>query len=304
MSNKVKRVIEQVINVEITPKEGAIELVDDGITAVRKKAAQAKREYDLRRFKPIMEERLPRHLVIMPDMIQITDYDKREDEEVCKGAVAFNDGYKGISAITILTKNVDLLNSTFYPTIEEGVYYRDPYDPHYYINLNDYFEFLKKAKVHELNQIAQALGAKHIKITLMAEKKYFVQKKNNVSIEAKKVGKGSSQTSNSVTKFESIEVAAEKSFKGHEPHMPELKYFENEPDIHTLIKSRLDKDNPIIKDRATFKYNTSSLIKRNNALKIEGMLKKFKISGNATISKEVENEERIFFDYEIEYPEE
>ncbi len=301
---KFKEIKNSVIDGVKDAKDKATDFIKDSSTFVVDKASQAKQDYDLRRFKPMTEEQLLLFVEEMPDMVQITDYDKRQDEEICRGAVAFNDGDKEIRAISILTKNADLLNASFYPSMQEGIYYRDPCTPNYYINLNDYFDYLKKARVHELNQIAQDLGAKHIKISLKAEKKVFVQKQAKAGIGAGKKAKEEFSKDYSNTQFDSIEVASEKDFKGHEAHKPELNYFKNEPDILYLIASRLDENNPIKYDKATFKYINSSGIKKKDAIKIEGVLKKLKLSGNASITNEVENEERILFEYQIEYPEE
>ena len=287
----------------IAAKDKAAEAVKEGGAYVSDKAIKAKREYDLRRFKPLTKERLEAELVNMPEMIHIVDWDKRVDEPACDGAVAFNDGTKDMRAISILTENVGLMNASFYPDAQEGVYYRDPSNPNAYIDLNDYFDYLKKARVHELNQIAQDLGAKHIKVTLKAEKKTFVQTEGKASGSKGKKVKAEADHSDSNKQFESIEVVSEKDFKGHEAQMPELVYFKNEPDIIKIIERRMDKENPIYTDKEQFKYSNTSGIKRNDAVKIEGLLKKLKVGGNASISNEVENEERIFFEYQIEYPE-
>ena len=284
-------------------KDKAAEAVKDSSVYVADKAVQAKHDYDLRRFRPLTKDQLESAIRTMPEMVHIVDWDKRTEEEVCKKAVAFNDGTKEMRVISVLTKNASLMNASFYPDIQEGIYYQDPSNPNYYINLNDYFDYIKKAKVHELNRIAQDLGAKHIKIILKAEKKMFVQNKGKIGVSAGKKGKTESSHSDSNTQFVSLEVASDKKYKGHEAKMPELHYFKNEPDILNIINRRLDKNNPIYSDTETFKYSNSSGIKKNDAVKIEGMLKKFKIGGNASITSEVENEEKLFFEYQIEYPE-
>lgn len=274
------------------------------------RALEAKKDFELRRFKPITQEQLPSFTRTMPEMIRIVDWDKRSEEDVCKDAVAFNDGTKELRVISILAKNANLLDASFYPDMQEGVYYRDPSNPYSYINLNDYFDYMKKAKVHELNQIAQALGAKRVRITLKAEKKMYVQNNAklaaNVGIkEGKKTKKEKGEVSHkdSTTQFESIEVASDKKYKGHEPHIPELNYFSNEPDIKNIISRRLDSSNPIYSDVETFKYNNSSGIKSSDAAKIDGVLKMLKVGGNASISSQVDHDEKIFFEYQIEYPE-
>ena len=103
---------------------------------ISERALEAKREYDLRRFKPITRDELTSFTRTMPEMIRIVDWDKRTEEDVCKDAVAFNDGTKEIKVISVLTKNADLMNASFYPAVQDGVYYRDPADPYSYINLN------------------------------------------------------------------------------------------------------------------------------------------------------------------------
>ena len=95
---------------------------------------------------------------------------------------------------------------------------------------------MKKARVHELNQIAQDLGATHVKITLKAEKKMHAQSKSTISGAVGKKQKIESSRSNSNMQFESIEVASDKKYKGHEAHEPKLNYFRNEPDIKNIIK--------------------------------------------------------------------
>ncbi len=268
------------------------------------KALEAKRDYDLRRFRPIIKEQLPSAVKVMPEMIRIVDWDKRTEEDVCKDAVAFNDGSKELRFISILTKNVGLIDATFYPFAQEGIYYRDPCNTSSYINLNNYFDYLKKARVHELNQIAQDLGAIHVKISLKAERKLHSQSKSIISGAIGKSQKIESSHSSSSMQFESIEVASDKKYKGHEAHEPKLNYFRNEPDVKNIVKRRLDKNNPIYSDVETFKYINSSGIKSNDVAKIESVLKKLKISLNKSISNEVENEEKIYFEYQIEYPKE
>lgn len=265
---------------------------------------EKKRAFDLYRFNPITEEQLQAELETMPRIIRIVDQDERTEEDVCKDAVAFNDGTKEMRAITVLAGHVGLIDAEFYPYRQESVYYRDPSDPNKYIDLNDYFEYIKKAKVNELNQIAQDLGARHITITLKAEKKKFVRKKDEEKVKAGKKNGTERDHSMKATEYEILEVVSDKTFKGHKPQMPELNYFRNDQDIRSIIDRRLDEGNPIYEDNETLKYSNSSVIDKREALKIEGVLKEFKLGGNATISNQIENEERLVLEYQIEYPEE
>lgn len=292
----------------------AIEAMDKAAQAGEQfsvRAMEAKKEFELRRYKPITQDQLPSFTRTMPEMVRIVDWDKRTEEDVCKNAVAFNDGTKELSVISILKKNAELLGASFYPDAQDGFYYRDPINPYAYINLNDYFDYMKKAKVHELNQIAQALGAKHVKITLKTEKKTYVENSGKIAAsagikEGRKTKKEKAELSHkdSNTQFESLEVASDKKYKGHAPNKPDLNYFKSEPDINNIIRRRLDENNPIYSDVEVFKYTNSSGIRSSDAAKIDGVLKMMKVGGNTSISSQVDQEEKTYFEYLIEYPEE
>ena len=73
-----------------------------------------------------------------------------------------------------------------------------------------------------------------------------------------------------------------------------------EPSIQTLIELRMS-DNQMRHQKYTLQLSNSSGIKARDAVKIDAALNAMKISGNATVSSEVQSEARRFFKYEIDF---
>ena len=68
-----------------------------------------------------------------------------------------------------------------------------------------------------------------------------------------------------------------------------------------LIEMRMDETSPLTHQKFTLKLSNTSGIKENDAIKIDASLKAMRISGNTTITSEVRNESRRFFEYEIDF---
>ena len=64
---------------------------------------------------------------------------------------------------------------------------------------------------------------------------------------------------------------------------------------------RMDEKAPLTHQKFTLNLSNSSGIKEKDAIKIDAVLKAMKIAGNATVTSEVKNEERRFFEYEIDF---
>ena len=292
-------------------KEKAASMTDKAGDAIKKggeqaavQANRAKHSFEMWRYKPLWPDNLTKEGYSLPSIINITEEDPRCEQDTCFEAVAFDDGTKEKKALTVLASYADNLGVTFYPTVHESVYYVDPFNPDRYIDLNNYFIYLKDAKVNELNQIAQDLGATYIKITLQAEKKAFVKKKNKGEVKAGPIGKANAQQDMSQENFVKLEVASEATFKGREPQEPTLKYFQNDQNIKTLINMRMNPDNVFLGNIYRIKYSNSSGIGEKDAVKIDSVLKKLKFSGNASVQQEIEEENRYYFEYEIRFPNE
>jgi len=273
--------------------------------AVKSIAEEKSRELERKRLRPIFPEDLDAADFLLSKLIRITEMDKkRAESEVCKGSIGFVSEEKDLEIINIFRDKVDVFGLKLYPDADCELYYVDPSDRDKYIALDDYFGYLKIARVNELQKIAQELGAKHFRVTYKEQKTTFSGKTIKGKVTAKVSGDVATTDAErdlASTEVSSVEVAAEMDCPGHEPMEPKLYYLQREPSIQTLISLRMDTSSPLTHQKYTLKLSNSTGIKEKDALKIDGALKAMKVSGNTTVTSEVRNEARRFFEYEIDF---
>lgn len=274
-------------------------------TAVMTSAEEKRRELERKALQPIFPDDLDSADFLLPKLVRITEIDKKHAEsDVCKGSIGFTADQKDVRIITIFKDQVDNFGLTFYPDTDCELYYVDPSDRDKYIALDDYFSYLKIARVNELQKIAQDLGAKHFRVTYKEQKTTFSGNEVKVKGNAKVAGESASVDAEhdlASTAVSTVEVAAEMDCPGHAPVEPKLYYLQREPSIQTLIALRMDETSPITHQKYTLKLSNSSGIKEKDAVKIDAALKAMKIAGNTTVTSEVRNESRRFFEYEIDF---
>lgn len=288
--------------------DDALEKIKESSDKLSKQLYEAKLEADKKRLMPIFREDLECANFIYPAMIRVVEYDKQHMEnEACQGSVGFIDVVSGAKVLNIYKANIDCLKIQLHPNIVETIYYLSPRTTNFYVDLDDYFNYQKKQRINELNQIAYSLGAKYFKVTVMEEKKTFIKKDMKAS--AKGSIPGGDKVSGSVSSNDlsservTLKIESEMNLGGNDnPVSPELKYFAKENDILSLINMRLNKDNQLRSKTYQLKYNCSTIIKEKEAAQIDAAIKKFKIGGNISISSEVEQENRMTFEYYIEFP--
>jgi hypothetical protein len=271
--------------------------------AVKGSVEAKSHELALKTLQPIFADDLDSADFLMPKLIRITEVDKRHAESaVCQGAIGFMSTQKGLKVINIFRKNVDAFGLTFYPDLESELYYVDPSDRDRYLALDDYFDFLKVARVNELQKIAQDLGAKHFRVTFKEQKTSFSEHaaKAAANLKSPHISVDAAHDLAS-TAVSMVEIAAEMDCPGHAPTQPKLFYLQREPSIQTLIALRMDKTSPISHQKYTLKLSDSSGIKEKDAIKIDAALKAMKFTGNATVTSEARHEARRFLEYEIDF---
>lgn len=149
--------------------------------------------------------------------------------------------------------------------------------------------------------IAQALGAKHFKVTYKEEKTTLTQKKSKGNVKAPSLASAEAEHSYLDEKYSTFEIAAESDFPGHEPIEPQLKYMQRDPSIKTLVAMRMDPASPLSHQKFMLKMSNSSGIKESDAIKIDAVLKGLKVAGNANVVSEAKNESRRYLEYEIDF---
>ena len=272
-------------------------------------AKDAKQKLDVARLKPVFLDQIKTGEYQMPNLIHIVESDKRQENPVCIGSIGFEKKYKDMRMLTIYESDIDSLGLRFSSVSNNSFYYIYPFDNTMYIDLDEYFDYLKKQRVAELEQVAHALGAKHFRITLKEEKTFLVKQSQKGNVKAKGKlpliqGNVDLNNEHSLTEkqYANLSVAAESFFDGSsEPVRPELKYYRHEQDIQNLIDMRLNGVNAIQSKTYTLKYNSSAAIKEQEAAKIDYALKSLGCTGNASVTGEVQRENRTVLEYLIEF---
>ncbi len=277
------------------------EKVKKGTEALKKGADEKARELEFKRLRPIFNATLNESDFLMPKFIRITERDKKYiDSEVCKGSIGYLSDQKGMRFVNIFRDSLDAFGLTFFPTNDQEFYYVDPSDRNQYIVLDEYFGHLKLVRINELQRVAQALGAKHFRVTYKEEQNAF--SKNTVKAHGKvPQAKADLDHSSEEKKYSTIEVAAEMDFPGHAPIRPNLRYMQRDPSIQNLIEMRMNESTPLLHQRFMLTLSNSSGITENDAIKIDAVLKGMKVSGNTTVASEARNESRRYLEYEIDF---
>ena len=268
-------------------------------------AAEKKREKEREALNPIFPEDLGHAGFAISKLIRITGIDKKYAEStVCNGAVGFLSSQKDFTLVNIFKGKADAFGLTFYPDEDSELYYVDPTDKNRYIALEDYFEYLKIARVNELQKLAQDLGATHFRVIYSEKKSSAARNTLKLKVSAKSVGMSDSadtEHSFAATETSIMEIAAENNFPGHAPHESKLCYLQKDPSIQSLITLRMDPTSPLSHQKYTLHLSNTSGIKESEAIKIDTALKAMKISATKSITSEVHNESNRTFEYEIDF---
>ena len=237
----------------------------------------------------------------MPKFIRVIDRDKKHAESaVCQGSIGFFSDSKGFRVMNIFKDSLNVFGLMFYPDCDCEFYYVDPSDRDQYIALNNYFGYLKTARIIELQKIAQDLGAKHFRVTYKEEQSSSSSSKKELKhVEAPATA--STEHESTAKKYATVEIAADMTFPGHAPTKPQLKYMQREPIIQNLVSMRMDEKAPLLHQKLMLKLSNSSGIKESDAIKIDTVLKGMKCSGKANVAIEAENESRRYLEYEIDF---
>ncbi len=280
-------------------------------SAVKKKAESVKKSADIRSRKkeektlqPFFEEDIDGASFSLSKLIRVCEIDKKRlESEVCKGSIGHYSNQNDLTYVNIYHNNIDKFGISLFPDATYEFYYVDPTDRDRYIALEEYFSFLKVARINELQKIAQDLGAKHFRVTYKEQNVSLVNKKikENMKVGAANKAKASTDLSRSFSSndFSTVEIAAEMECDGHEPIEPRLKYLQKDSSIQNLISMRMQ--DSLKHHKFMINMSNSSGIKESDAVKIDAVLKKIKVNESISITNEVKKESRRFLEYEIDF---
>lgn len=269
----------------------------------QEKQRQAKLKRDLDALNPIFSDNLTDGDFFLPKMLQLAEMDKKHaSNPICEGSIGHEMLVKDLRIVTVYRDQTSHWGLRFYPDENQDFYYVDPVNPQLYIAIDYFFDYLRQARIGELQRIAQDLGASNFKVTIKERKKTLYKKSQTEKITGKyksnTVGvQGDHSTSNS--EMSEGEIAVQASFEGHAPKQPQLNYYKNEPQINDLIQMRLHRENAIRDQHLFLQCAHSSGITEKTAASIDAAFTAMKCTGNTTFTSEAQNETRQIFQYDI-----
>ncbi|MBQ6076176.1 MAG: hypothetical protein IJK86_08535 [Lachnospiraceae bacterium] len=271
---------------------------------IQEKDRQAKLKRDLEALNPIFVKDLTDGDFFLSKMIRVAEMDKKHmASSACAGAIGHETLVKDLRIVTIYPDQSDVWGLQYYPDMNQDFYYVNPVDPSQYVAIDYFFDFLRQARVGELQRIAQDLGARFFKVTIKERKKTLYKKKVSEKLSVRSGlfnGKADADHSVSANDLSDGEIAAQSSFEGHAPVRPNLVYYKNEPQIQSLIEMRLgNTENNLTEQHLSLKCTHSSGITENVAARIDAAFSMMKVTGNTTFSSEAQNEVRQIFEYDI-----
>lgn len=268
------------------------------------KRNQQRMETERNTLRPIFQNDIEAAGFTLPKLIRVAEMDKKHAQsEICRGAVGYESLIKDVRVVNIFQESIGAFSVSLYPEKATGAYYVDPVYTNRYIAMDEYFTFLKVARVNELQKIAQDLGAKHFKVVYVDQSKDIVTKKVAGALSAKLIpGKvdASGQHDSDYEGASQVRIAAEMEFEGHAPVEPTLVYLRKETCIQMLISLRMG-SNAMKHQKYTLKLSNSSGIKVKDAIKIDGALNALRCAGSVTVASEAQKEAERFFEYEIDF---
>ncbi len=289
--------------------QAARDKVTDVATVVKVKreqaveqANEAKLEKERKALRPVFAEDLEAPDYDLPPMICVAEPDEKHQRSiVCKDSLGFLQKVGDMQILYIYPDQAENLKLTFQPAFGEAAFYADNTQKDLYINLDEYFEYQKKARIDELEQIAFCLGAKHVEARLIERERTTSSVKGKASAKAGKIGKLEMEHDSASMEASASEVALCTDFDGNNtPVRPELRYFKNESSVLNLIDMRLSGSGNKIKSKTySWDFSHSSGIQEKTAMKIESALKVAKIGINVSLVKNAATEKRTMLKYTI-----
>ena len=266
-------------------------------------SAEIKIAKDRLLLRPVFLEDLSAPNFTFPPLVCIAEPDERHQKSpACKDAIGFLRNEEDLQILNLYPEYVDSVGLRFYPAADKAAFYVDNSQPNFYVNLDEYFEFQKKARIDELENIAFCLGAKHVEARLIEAKRTEEASKDKADVKGGRVVKAGASRESSQAEASRWEVALSSDFDGSDnPKRPVLHYFQNEASVQNLIAMRMNPEHKIKSKTYSWDFSHSSGIKESTAVKIENAVKKMKLGMSASVVKKARTEKRTMLKYTIDF---
>lgn len=284
-----------------------LDFVEGTETAESSKETAQDMSLDLesRAYREILAADLKNPNFILPTMIRIMGEKPPKYEKL--NAIGYISEFKDFRILNIFRENLEDYGLEFYPHDGYDLYYIDSGNFSRYIALDEYFSYLRAARVEELQQIVGALGAKQYQIAYLFQKPYFAAIKEETGFAFltrlfdKKPAEVEVKRGLEEEDIDYMEIVSGTGDEGHDPEEPELRYLKKDPSVQTLISQRMDPNGPQPQSKYILKLIDSCGIKPATAATIDTAMKEMKFSGNTTVSCESMNEGRRYLVLTVEF---
>lgn len=273
--------------------------VKNKLQSIKDSNEKRKLEKELAELRPIFRNADTGEFRV-PKFFRVVERDKRRAEsKVCEGSVGYLTGSEGEECVNLFEDSIIDLGIEFDAVGENDFYFRNPTASNRYIGIKVYFDFLETVRIMELTQIAQKLGAKSFEVTYVNEERRSEAHGNRASAKMALFGSAKVSTDSLQRSSSSTEISVKQSFTGHDPVMPELRYLAGDPQIQNLIAQRMDPDSPLQEQVLRLKISDSIGITEKEAVKIDTVVAKSKVSSEFSMSKQMRNESLRLLVYHI-----
>lgn len=268
---------------------------------------QLKKEHDLKKLSPVFKEDILDENYKFPAIIQLIRYDKRLEKDFCKGSVGFETRANSTRILSVYFEYADIVEKDFYPQKDIGVYYANPCIKDMYIEINEFFPYLKRVRVDELDMLAQSLGAKHFKVELKETESdqsvVDADTSSGFGFGKWKLDSGAALKAENSAKVH-VNIAAECSFCGSDqPKEPKLQYFKDDSNIMALIAMRMNPEtsNSLVSKTYSIQYGKMTGIKTEQTADIDSALKLIKCAAAEKFAKTACRENCTILQYTIDF---
>lgn len=263
-------------------------------------ANEAKRQYDIAVLKPVFPETLNSADFNMTKLIRVVEREpKYINNDLTEGCIGHESIVKGMRYVNVFWDSIDKFGIDLKIDSNREFYYVDPTDSRSYIPLDSYFDYLKSARINELQMVAHELGASYFKVSYCESSKQGTTKSAKLGANAGKI-KNNNEISSISKSSQNMKVEAENHFSSsHEPVRPVLRYLRNNQAIETLVEMRMSQEGPLSKQAFSIEFNNCSGMRETDAARIDGVLKGLKSGIIANMAKEAAKESKKSLNYEV-----
>ena len=288
-------------------KDNVIRLKDNAsqkITKIVDENRKNKEEKDFKKLHPLFENEISASSLQKERIIRVVNYDSRLENKVCKGSIGFFEMTKSRKVPTIYSQFIDRFNFNFYPKLSDSVFISDPCVEGKFIEVDEYYNYMKQVRVNELTVIAQALGAKHVEIALSVSSDTSSASSIKANLSARsKILDSNNKIENRISENTQIWSSTDfdtSNFDGVVV-MPDILYFKNESNISALIQMVVVNKTKLSRRTYRMKSTSSSGLSFSDSTSISLALKSIKFGGGFEFEKSSIKDSNSFLEYTIEF---